>query len=362
VLATGGRLERRVTRVDRRQFDVPDAVRAAIVLAIPVGIGVATDLVAAGVFAAIGALNVLLLQGTGTGRERLERSVWGLGLNAGMIALGTIVGTQGWLEVVWVAIGLTFVHLVNRIPGSAGLSLTASAVFVIGVGLPGASISEAGSRALLLLLGGGLAVVGLAVHLGLRRTWGRGLASDVPARDGSGPPVGGANADALPEWPHAIAVGTTAAIGLALSFALGLARDYWVLLTVVVVLRARFEDTLETGAARMVGTVLGATLGAVVTITFVAPPWQGAILILFAFAAFAVQRANYLLYAVGLTAFVVVLLNLVYPGGVGLAELRVLDTFIGGSLAMIAAAILWYARYRPRGVAARSQPLFPDDR
>jgi len=355
LVATSGRLERRLARLDRTRFDWSDAARAVAVLAIPIALGVSTDLVAAGVFAAIGGLNVLLLQATGDARQRLLRSGYGWGLNTAMIAAGTLVGTLGWVEVPLVAVALTFVHLANRIPGSGSLSVTASVVFAIGVGLPGASVAAAGMRAELVFLGGGLAVVGLAAHCALLRSWARTLPADPPNAPGGAAPAPGA----LPEWPHALAVGLTAAGGLALALSLGLARDYWVMLTVVVVLRARFDDTLETGAGRMVGTVLGAALGAVVTITVAAFTVQGALLLAFVFAAFALQRANAVLYAVALTAFVIVLLNLVYPGGVLLAETRVLDTFIGGSLAMIASALLWYLRYRPSGPG--SAPLFPID-
>lgn len=331
-----------------------DAVRSVVVLAVPIALGVSTHLVSDGVFVSIGALNVLLVQVRGSARERLARSIWAVGLNSGLLALGTVVGTLGWVEIPLVAVVLTLVHLANRIPSSANLSMVASAMFVIGVGLPGGSGLAALDRGELALVGGGLAVFGLVAHLlllrGLNRPW--------PDRD---PSTTAPAAGELPEWPHALAVGVTAAVGLALALEIGLARDYWVMLTVVVVLRARYSDTLETGVARVVGTVIGAALGAGITLSLVPAPVQGILLLAFAFLFFAVQRVNYLLYSIGLTVFVIVLLNLDFPAGVVLAETRVLDTIVGGALASAVAALLWYAHYRPAVRAARP-PLFGEER
>ena len=305
-------------------------------LALPIAVGVTTHLVTEGVFASIGALNVLLVQLHGDARDRLYRSAWALALNTLLLALGTCVATLGWLEVPLVAIVLTFVHVVNRIPGSENLSLVVSVMFVLGAGLPGASIASAVQRGELAFLGGALALVGLAVHFASLRAVGRPL----PARDRATTAVATAG---LREWPHAVAVGLTTAAGLGLGLALGLPRDYWVMLTVVVVLRARFRDTLETGVARVVGTVLGAAVAAVVTLALVPASIQGVLMVAFAFLFIAVQRVNYVLVSFGLTVFVILLLNLEFPAGVLLAETRVLDTGIGGGLAIAAAAVLWYA-------------------
>jgi hypothetical protein len=323
------------------------------VLAVPIGVGLATGLLVPAVFASIGCLNVLLVQFDGSARVRLIRSGWAVGLNTGAIVLGTLVGTLGWVEVPLVAVVLTFVHFANRVPNAANLSLVASVMFVIGVGLPGAGTAAALSRGATAFLGGGLAIVALGVEALARRAVNRTavVATDAPVSDETGSLVGGV----LPEWPHALAVGTTAAAGLAVALAVGLERDYWIMLTVIVVLRARFDQTLEVGAARMVGTVLGAALAAAVTVAVDSASVQAVLLVGFALAFFLLQRANYALYALALTAFIIVLLDLAYPAGLVLAETRVLDTFVGGALAMLAAAALWYLHYRPSDPAARGR-------
>jgi hypothetical protein len=340
-----------ILRVDRSMIDWRSSARAAILMAIPLAVATTTSFVEVGVFLTIGCLNVLLLQFVGTPAEILERSAWGLGLNALAIGLGTLVGTLGLLEIPLVAVGLVAVYLVNKVPRPASLSLTVSALFVIGVGLPGGSLPEAGLRSLWVLAGGAVALAGFAGHLALRDAL---YGSSGPERRTSFVGVAAAATASSPfHLEIGVAAGVTAAAGLALAMWAGLARDYWIMLTVVVVLRASLRQTLEIGVERMVGTVLGAVLAVGVTLGITASPIQGVLLVVFTFATFALLFANYTLFAVFLTAFVVVLLNLVYSGGGLLAETRVLDTVVGGSLALAAAAVLWILRGRSHRAPGR---------
>jgi Fusaric acid resistance protein-like len=340
---------RSLIELDRKKIDWGLAGRSAVLMAVPVLVATTTSYVAVGVFMAIGCLNVLLLQARARPEFQLRRSAWGTGLNSAAIAAGTLVGTFGWLEVPLVAVGLIAVYLVNRIPQSGSLPMTVSVLFVIGVGLPGPSPAEAGLRALLVLLGGGLGLVGLVVHLAARRGRGpSGTGAAIPSRPSEVSATPESLPPSLPGWEISIAAGLTAAAGLALALGVGLARDYWIMLTVIVVLRASVRETVEIGFERMVGTVLGAVLAIGVTLGVPEPPVQGAILVFLAFWTFALLQANYTTFAVALTAFIIVLLNLVYPGGIRLAETRVLDTFLGGILALAAATVLWLLWERQR--------------
>jgi len=349
---------RRLTQVERGNIDWNASIRSAVLIAIPVGIALTTGMVAQGVFAAIGCFNVVLLQFEGSQLDRLRRSGWGLGLNAVAIALGTAVGTLGIVAIPFVAVGLIVGHLVTRIPRSGALMLTVSALFVIGVGLPGSSLVASGERGLLVLLGGGLGVGGLFLHLVVFRWLGKGDFQIRPM-DGRRSPV--LSPIGLPglvqDWGHAVAVGVTAAFGLALSTWAGLARDYWVMLTVVVVLRPKIEDTLTIGVARVIGTFVGAVLAVLVTVGLPQSPVQGVLIVVFVLGSFIFIGVNYTLYAVFLTAFVIILLNLGFPGGLVLAETRVLDTAVGGLLALVVASALWTLKvgpFRPDVPAAHS--------
>ncbi|EQD73560.1 membrane protein [mine drainage metagenome] len=98
--------------------------------------------------------------------------------------------------------------------------------------------------------------------------------------------------------------------------------------------------------SRVVGTILGAGVGGIVTALFL-PPWASVpILAAFMGGAMIFQRANYLLYALFLTPFVVVLLNLLAPAGIEVALDRVVDTLIGGLIGGITAIIVGVASGR----------------
>ncbi len=336
-------MEERVVRLERPLFQWRDATRSTLVLAVPVVVGLATGRVADGVFAAIGALNILFLQFTGPVRVRLVSSAWGVVLCAVAFAAGTAIGTLGWLEVPLVAVGLVALHTTRRIPGTFNLGFVTAALFLIGVGLPAPSFAEAVSRGLYAFVGGAFALAAFAADAG----YFAGRRRPFPREDAPFPSV--PTVGTLPEWTHAIAVGVTAAAALAVGLSFGLARDYWAMLTVVVVLRMRFDETIVFTTSRFTGTVLGAGLGAALTFAALPVEVETPILLALAFGLFLFQRANYLLYAVWLTAFVILLLDLVYPAGVALAETRVLDTVVGGVLGLTAAALLWYGWYRRSG-------------
>jgi hypothetical protein len=333
-----------MVRVDRTAFDWVAAARSGAILAVPVLVAVFTDYVHTAVFVALGCFNVLLLQFTGTSGERLSRSAWGVGLNAAAVGLGTLVGFLGPIGFPLIAAGLIAAHLVLRVPHAGSLPLSVSALYVMGVGFPGASVAEAGDRTVLVLIGGALALAGLAAHLVAQRRGGRR----------SSPPAAGNPPLVDPGWMYAVTVGVVAAAGFALALNLGLERDYWVMLTVVVVLRPHFGQTLSAGAARLGGTVAGAAVAVGLTIGLPEPPLQGLLIVVSVFAAFVLLSANYTLYSMALTIFVILLINLAYPGGLHLAETRVVDTALGGALALVAAGALWAARgRRPRSASGQ---------
>lgn len=338
---------------DRSLLQWRDAARATVILAAPIALGVATGYVAGGVFAAIGTLNILFLQFWGPVRVRLISSGWGVVLCSVAFAAGTAIGTLGWLEVPLVAIGLVALHATRRIPDTFNLGFVTAALFLIGVGLPSASFAEAAARGLYCFLGGAFALGAFVAHVEYYAARHR----PFPREDLPFPPA--LMRGSFGEWTHAVAVGVSAAAALSIALALGLARDYWAMLTVVVVLRMRFDDTIVFTTSRFTGTVLGAGLGAALTLAALPLGIETAVLVALAFGLFLFQRANYLLYAVWLTAFVILLLDLVYPAGLEFAEVRVIDTVVGGVLGLAAAALLWYGWYRRMGMGGAERVFGP---
>ena len=112
-------------------------------------------------------------------------------------------------------------------------------------------------------------------------------------------------------------------------------NGYWVPMTAAIVLKTDLATTVTRGVDRMGGTAVGVavvTLGAAVVRP---PPVVLAAVVVVAIAgAFVVQRVNYGLFAVFITAYVVCLLSL---GGLPtplVAEVRAGATVVGGALAL----------------------------
>jgi uncharacterized membrane protein YccC len=134
-----------------------------------------------------------------------------------------------------------------------------------------------------------------------------------------------------------------ACIGVAgvLSEVLPLQRSYWVVLTVAIVLKPDFGSVFARAVQRGIGTVVGAVLGAVIIILVPYGPWLlvpfGVLAALLPYG----RSRNFGLQAVFLTPLVVVLIDLLVPGGWQLAEDRLLDTLLGCAVALLVGYAPW---------------------
>jgi uncharacterized membrane protein YccC len=140
---------------------------------------------------------------------------------------------------------------------------------------------------------------------------------------------------------HALRLAVVAAVAEVIVRAADLPHGYWGVLTVFIVLRPDYSSTLYRGLQRAAGTVVGAGLGvATVQLRHLG---LDALLVGIAVclvAAYAVFTVNYLLYAVFLTDFVVVLLDLLGLPPETTAVDRLIGTGVGTGLALLA-YILW---------------------
>ena len=121
----------------------------------------------------------------------------------------------------------------------------------------------------------------------------------------------------------------------------GLNRSYWAAMTAAIVLRPDFSSTFSRGLLRTAGTLAGLT-AATALFHFVAPSlaWQVVLLTAVAFLLRCFGPANYGIFAVALTALIVLLLAVAgyQPDTVIVA--RGLNTIVGGAVALLA-YLLW---------------------
>jgi hypothetical protein len=182
------------------------------------------------------------------------------------------------------------------------------------------------------------------------------LNDDEPGRAGGPPPRRGANMAARISalqsvlltlraslgpssegGRHALRLAAVTGVAEILIRATGLAHGYWAVLTIFIVLRPDYSSTLYRGLQRAAGTLAGASLG--VATALLAGAGSGALLVgisISLVAAYAVFTVNYLLYAIFMTDFVVVLLSLLGLPPVQTAVARLIGTGVGTGLALLA--------------------------
>jgi hypothetical protein len=140
---------------------------------------------------------------------------------------------------------------------------------------------------------------------------------------------------------HALRLAAVSAAAEVIAQGSGLSHGYWIVLTIFIVLRPDYSSTLYRGLQRAAGTVVGAGLG--VATVQLAKVSMTALLVgigISLLAAYAVFTVNYLLYAVFLTDFVVVLLTLLGLPPEPTALARLIGTAIGTGLAILA-YLIW---------------------
>jgi len=119
---------------------------------------------------------------------------------------------------------------------------------------------------------------------------------------------------------------------------LGLDKGYWVLITIAVVVKPQLSLSTTSTIHRIAGTLLGALLGIFLIIAL--PSAWGLIAALFVVAAIGISlaRVNYGLAVVFITPMVLVLLNVADPGDWQVADIRVVNTLLGATIGLLAAA------------------------
>lgn len=136
---------------------------------------------------------------------------------------------------------------------------------------------------------------------------------------------------------HALRLAAVTALAELFVLATGIYQGRWVTLTVFIVLKPDYGSTLYRGFHRVVGTMFGVGLGlAAALLAPLGPGWLVAAAGVCIAAAYALFDLSYLLFSVFLTAYIVVLLDLLGIPAVHTTEARLLNTFIGAVLALAA--------------------------
>ncbi|TVZ02810.1 FUSC family protein [Trebonia kvetii] len=142
-------------------------------------------------------------------------------------------------------------------------------------------------------------------------------------------------------WEFTVRLMLCTGVAAVISEVLPLARSYWVVLTVGIILKPDYGSVFARAVQRGAGTVVGAVLGAVILITVPYGPW-----LLLPFGVLAAllpygKARNFGLAATFLTPFVVLLIDLLAVAGWRLALDRLVDTAIACAVVLIVGYAPW---------------------
>jgi uncharacterized membrane protein (TIGR01666 family) len=113
-------------------------------------------------------------------------------------------------------------------------------------------------------------------------------------------------------------------------------HGYWVLLTVVFLLKPAFSLTKQRNIQRVVGTVVGGAIGLLILFLVQDERLQFMFLLIFMTGFYSVQRINYVLSVILMTPFMLILFNFLGGGSLALVQERVVDTVVGCAIAFAA--------------------------
>ncbi len=157
---------------------------------------------------------------------------------------------------------------------------------------------------------------------------------------------------------YVLRLSITLGLSTALYRSFGWRNGYWAPMTALLVLKPRWANTLSRGIARLTGTIVGATICALLALRPPLPHWGYFLLIVtFAWTCFALQGVNYALFSTVLTVYTIFLFAFGGFSERDAATLRLLNTAVGGLLALLVDFIAqklgpWLRTFLP--VAARS--------
>ncbi len=159
---------------------------------------------------------------------------------------------------------------------------------------------------------------------------------------------------ASPSFRHALRVTIAVAVGFWLGRLLPLTNAYWIVMTIVIILKPGYSLTKQRNGQRIVGTLIGCA-ASIVLMMFVKEPH---ILLVVMFASMVMSYSlllfNYAASVVFTSSYVLLMFHLLAPGSMRIIGERAIDTVVGCAIAIAASHLFPYWEYRLMGKLVNS--------
>jgi len=140
-------------------------------------------------------------------------------------------------------------------------------------------------------------------------------------------------------FKHSLRLAVTVMIGYALGTYFDFQNPYWILLTIIVIMRPSYGLTKSRSKDRILGTLIGGAIATGFVFLIQNPYVFGALGVISLVIAFSMVQKNYRAGATFITLSVVFIYAIMRPDVLTVIQYRVLDTLIGAGLSLV--AMLW---------------------
>ncbi|MBC8052807.1 MAG: FUSC family protein [Sphingobacteriaceae bacterium] len=140
---------------------------------------------------------------------------------------------------------------------------------------------------------------------------------------------------------HSIRVAIVCVIGYLISKLTTGAHSYWILLTILVILKPAYSLSKQRNYQRLIGTFVGGIAGALIIYFIKDETVRFAFLLIFMIGAYSFQRLNYVVSVLFMTPFILIMFSFIGFGDLNIVRERIIDTFIGSSIALIASYFIF---------------------
>jgi uncharacterized membrane protein (TIGR01666 family) len=143
-------------------------------------------------------------------------------------------------------------------------------------------------------------------------------------------------------FKHSLRVSLVCLIGYITSkyFSLG-GHSYWVLLTIIVILKPGFSLSKQRNYQRLIGTIGGGIIGILILTFIPGKTVQFILLVVLMVGAYSFLRLNYVVSVIFITPYVLILFKFLGLGQINIFQERIIDTLIGSSIAFAASYIIF---------------------
>lgn len=143
-------------------------------------------------------------------------------------------------------------------------------------------------------------------------------------------------------FKHALRVAVVCGIGFILAKTVATGHhSYWILLTIIVILKPGFSFTKQRNFERLTGTVVGGIIGVLILFFIPDKTVQFLIMLVLMLFTYSFLRLNYIVSVIFMTPYVLIAFGFLGVELVQTVEERVLDTFIGSALAISSVFVIF---------------------